>query len=673
METTHAPSPAGVSELLARVVDELRHGPLSTDVLAHRLSRSDAVPQWLNQTGTDVEQLVTKLVASTGAVCTFVHDGQQFCDLIPKVIHNRVFTYRITERDIAEGGIGVSTELALIKTGFDQKWLDKPPFAVGPGLTNGSSPAANEPGWRGLFGPPGWFDELQPGMVVAVHLRESVLQISEVQEPSGGEAEIDALIELMQPKLAAGIGFTLEAPMLELLLSDHPRFGNGSLFTKPTRPLSELLAERGYVQRNFAFGPANRPWEVDGAELRWHWRELRTPPDVEPCCVEALDVAHRAIEIMHFGSSTDKAPPTPPEISEALDHHNVAGLFVSTAYGPGDGPEVKHLANFCIDITSDNTEESGTCANRGPVLALAALSELEGRPLDAERVYARMIEGDSPSPMALERLAWIEFDRGNYDNAAELLSRSPNSSSGDIAKVMSVSVAVSGSVPDSGLDSLPKMASGATGHDGLTDQQRAIAVFAKLSNAARMDADMALDASMTVEMSGFQPAQSQSTFPLEVLMFEGGWAQTFLDRRRDLLPPAECELLSEWIRAPLRALEVTALSTRTNDDTYLFHLRDGVTGETATAAYPIQPGYDLTPIVEAGDDLGGPLSFVSRVLWWSDISTTTTTTPDHEPMLIGECLSVDRVGFEAARNLLPSAADPISLLWWYNRFGNDHS
>jgi hypothetical protein len=72
-------------------------------------------------------------------------------------------------------------------------------------------------------------------------------------------------------------------------------------------------------------------------------------------------------------------------------------------------------------------------------------------------------------------------------------------------------------------------------------------------------------------------------------------------------------------------------------------------------------------MVETGDDLGRPLSFVSRVLWWSDISATTT--PEHEPMLIGECLSVDRVGFEEARNLLTSPTDPISLLWWYNRFG----
>ena len=141
-----------------------------------------------------------------------------------------------------------------------------------------------------LHGPAGWLSRFGAGDLVALQRQGDTVAVERVGAVESGEREI-AVLQRGYALAARGrvVGIEPTEFMLEAIGLDP------EVWSRPVRPLVELLAEAGFEQRGPGFGPAGEEWEgtyESGSDPR---KETIDEFDFNPCCTAAFDAAALAV------------------------------------------------------------------------------------------------------------------------------------------------------------------------------------------------------------------------------------------------------------------------------------------------------------------------------------------------------------------------------------------
>jgi hypothetical protein len=312
--------------------------------------------------------------------------------------------------------------------------------------------------------------------------------------------------------------------------------------------------------------------------------DLAAKYQFERCCTKAFDLVLPVWERHAGGHEPDPDGPSADEIATALDHGPVAPALVDLVIGSTDhgSPLLDSFATAIIDSTPP--------PHNGALFVRASNAEADGRVLEAEADYTASLDADPDYTPAIYELARFASDRGDIDRAVSLYRRVGSGAQAEVGFL-------SGLVPDySGVGRNEPCPCGSGRkfkqcHLGSTEvpaDRAALWLFQKVLGFGYREqfaslrtglATTALDARAALVEQADQADQADQPddqqddlepdrpralverfenepFILDLAVFESGIIDRFAAERAALLPPAEVDMLRDWIATERRLWEI---------------------------------------------------------------------------------------------------------------------
>lgn len=556
---------ASYERLHERVAGLLADGPLPMGELIERLDAMGALDE-LRDDGVADETMTHALLDEVMLTELVWVSASDRVGLPAQLAEGLMLTHRLTAEEIERGEVLAVPDLSILDAGGDVDALE---LAGGGRLEYRVGLRAPGEDDSVVSGPEGWLRDFAPGDLVAFARRGSSVSVERAGEPAGDEREVELLRRAAAGRIPPGEGEEAY-PLLLDAITDDP----GS-FRRPVRPASELLEAAGLERRGFSFGRKGEAWRTY-AETAVERRAERAARrwGLDPCCMAALDEVNAA-----FAAEDASAEPA---VVDALAHGAVAPAFVESL-GPLQVERARGFADRLLEVARG--------AAAAPVLLVRALSlEAVGETIAAEAALRDALARDpSYGPAALE-LAGYEIDRGQLGRAATLL-RHPElrTSASTIELLDELRAGQEERYRHVGRNDRCPCGSGRK-FKACCQRQPVVELAARLPVLAFklhrfVVGDEELRARVVgVASSACDPddpdlvaslrAMADDPIMVDLVTFEGGAAEEYLDARGELLPADERELLERLLEEPRRLWEVTAV-----EPGRALTLRDTATGE----------------------------------------------------------------------------------------------
>lgn len=330
-----------------------------------------------------------------------------------------VLTHRLDASEILSGRLMVEPDLALLS---DMRHGDIPDaLSTGGELTL----LIGGDGVESITGPDGWLDEAVPGQLATFRIGEHQLEFSLLDDGDlGDEAAARATLRDRFDQHREPEG-GIETFLLVLPLDD----GESPVLAEPVRPISELMTDLGFTQRDGQWGPVDEPWVTRGEQHRAALvAGIGERFGFERCCQQSFDRLWAALSELTEGTLTAGTErgidqriqvENPARLLDDLAHGDVAAAIVDLTLTRWDA-EPWRIEALIEALESD----AGDANTQGR----AALGYLEGQLADArgdgeqsEAAVRRAHDADPSYVPAREELAIVLFEQGDLDAAVALL------------------------------------------------------------------------------------------------------------------------------------------------------------------------------------------------------------------------------------------------------------
>ncbi|MEV6769152.1 SEC-C domain-containing protein [Nocardia sp. NPDC051030] len=589
------------NSLSDRAFELLRiHGPLLVEEWAELL-----VSQ-----GLDREQAWDLLEGCANPALGMLPDGRSIA--LDELIEGRVLTHRLSATEIASGAIAVGTDLgAMLFT--DAETIE----GLGGARAGFADPEAEIVDSLGLDNDidevlimePSALAEFPPGTLIGVEIVAGAPRLRVVGET------------VVVPDLAAGL--TAHVPADSALEVDELvwglMFADPALFTAAAPPVSELLSAAGFTVRGIHVARAGFDWDAFDAETAMHLITERYELDGEQArAVWTFGLLVRVLGNMPPGRREDFLSESNPTVLSALAKPEAATAAFEEASADPDFDATAALA--AAKYLLRNNPRALTAAAHWLAGKAAEQADLLS---DAERHLEDATTADplwEPATMDLARYA---IDRGDLSRAISLLDRTEE---GPLTQAYAlIRAAMPDEHPDLGRNDRCWCGSGRkykNCHLGKTDLSildRAQLLYLKaVTHCDQLDlwpirADLAAWRAGPDATDAELVAALDDPLVMDVMLFECGGFDDFLERRGELLPEADLLLAQGWQRAPRSVFAIEAIGS--GDTVVLRDLRSGERHEVpAAAAGSVQLGASYCAhLVPVGEHMlfTGPLEPVS--------------------------------------------------------------
>ncbi|MEV2226118.1 SEC-C domain-containing protein [Nocardia vinacea] len=509
----------------------------------------------------------------------FLPDGRNIA--LDSLLDGRVLTHRLTEQEITSGLIAADPDLGPLlgpgdtsidglggaRIGFPD--LEPALLAGRPGLD----------GYRGhtlILGPAALRD-LDAGILVSLEIINGTARLAIVS----GEVSAPDVAEGLLNHVPDGVALEVDE-LVWALMSDDP-----ALFTAPSLPLSELVPAAGFGLHGVHVARAGFDWNGFEADLAARVITLRHDLDGD-----------QARTVLAFHALIDTLTTAAPDRRGAV----LADADVATLVGLAD-PDVASAAYREL-FTNDDTNPLAVAAVsehlhcHGPRKLAAAGHWLAGKACehlnligDAEHHFEDATTADPYWEPAVADLARYATDRGDLPRAMALLERT--SSGPQTAAYALMRDALPGERPGLGRNERCWCGSGRkykTCHLGRSDLSmldRARLLYLKLAaHCDEMDwlasrQDLAEVRARHWDTPAGWLAAVDDPLVVDVMVFECGGLDDFLDRRGTLLPEQDLLIAQQWQLASRSIYEIETVTLDSG-----ISVRDVRTGDRHDIAAP---------------------------------------------------------------------------------------
>jgi tetratricopeptide (TPR) repeat protein len=517
----------------------LEDGPCPLDEITELLAEGGYLDGWEGDDLVDLEDQLDDLLASYDGFWS-TPDGT--LALTRLLLDGRVFTHRLTADELARDRIDFMPDLAPLAGD-----LVGPVVIVGGGECHVVDPhddeAAHEDG--SLAGAPGWLSTYAAGDLLAFTRVGEALRVEVITEAEPGDAEVAELARSFEERVVMpGVGEDLDFVVCDALTRDV------QLFRRPVRPIGELLVDAGLDRRGEWVGPAGTEWTslyaAGAAAERVALAELY---DLDLCCLEALDEAMDGWNELVLASRDE--PVDWRAMARALNHGLVAPAFADHVLRDLDQPHP-----VLIEFT-DALRAAGPKAAAPAAFLTARNLERAGDILAAETSLQSAVRADASYAPALEELARYVADRGDAEQALNLLRRAGAASDDPEVRLlesMRPPRNAAGRNDRCPCGSGRKYKDCCQRHPKVSGAQRAAWLLHKLwtftLSPHRQHLALALAYAVAQDDEDEVDELLDIGLPMDLAAFEGGLAERFLAERGPLLPAEEITLLQAWMREP---------------------------------------------------------------------------------------------------------------------------
>lgn len=569
-----------------------RHGPLTSEDWAEMLADAGHG---------DAPDLLERVDLFDDTALVVLVDGRRAA--VDTLLEGRVFTHRLSEREVATGLLHAEPDLAPLvllamandggpvralfseydADALEAMGLADEDFPEGSGLAFGTAA----------------LQSFSAGDTVAVTVRSGVPELSVVD---GAAASTPDLTEDLDRVVGPDSADNLETVIWQLLAED------AALFTSPTAPLAELIAAAGYEREGDYI--AARGFDFDAHHLGRHIALVAREHDLHPDEVGGVIAFVQLVAAVH--DETLDLDTARERVAAGADY--LVGLEDPSAAAAAldvlNGVEDDHMPAMYTAALA--------VADRGPRRAKASGYWLAGMAADSLG-DARAAEGhfedaaglDEQWAPALFELAQIASDRGDAARGLSLLGRIDGGTEEHLHGVLTRFAPAEH--PELGRNDKCWCGSGRkfkVCHLGKADStldDRAHWLYEKAAmhaqSTALFDLVFALAELRAQGRDGDDAVALAFDEPvvLDVALFEGGLFDLFVTRRGPLLPADELDLAARWQTVRRSLHEVLALDGATAT------LRDLRTDETAevTVTAPAEVGDLLCArVVPTGERTG---------------------------------------------------------------------
>jgi hypothetical protein len=368
---------------------------------------------------------------------------------------------------------------------------------------------------------------------------DAAIRIIQEDDLSNGQSEADALRHHFQQSQGSRTSCHIENLTVDLRVAD-PR-----LFSAPVPPLSELAPTVGMTTRGRDIGMDGEPWDEWPNELgKRRFAQLADDMEFEDHCEAAFE------DVLDEWARLE---PDATRVGHQLEHSNVAIALTNWSYDPESNrqwlrrfaesiPPTHRLASIrsyflgslaAFDLELDTAEQLLAEATASSVLSVtAAAAETLGR--------IASIRGDAATAYRLLRQAGVD------DEEAQLLAR-----------IFSPTTGRNEPCP---CGSGKKFKHCHQGSMELTPPQRMKWIVVRIGRDLAQDDTYAIERTITDALGdlSLQAIETIAQDPLtnDIVFFEGGYAQAFLDRYRSEMKQEDLDMLERILEAPRRVLPV---------------------------------------------------------------------------------------------------------------------
>jgi hypothetical protein len=435
-----------------------------------------------------------------------------------------------------------------------------------------------------LEGPDGWLPDT-PGTLLHVRLTGSLLRVARGPAPKpASKLTVRRLVESCRARLPARADqgwvvvphvVSLEEFMLETLV-DEP-----DLLAQPLPPLGEALTAAGLEVHGDWVGPAGTDWErvddlmaygddwdglpTDDVEIEDGSDDM-TDAATDERMAEALGLDEEEVEGLRIVLGAYELSKRIGAIEDAGTNASLATMFAF----PGIARMLSltawrdpELESFVAPIARAARGPDAA----GPRLVLGALAEVRDDVAAAERAFRSALDADPGHPFALVEVARYEIDRGQYADALRHLRRA-GVPPGDPERIwLETLVAPAG--PKVGRNERCPCGSGRkfkVCHMGQPGAQAAVQPATMLLHKlgvwlTQPDVELIKAAvSRAAGADGDDAAAAAGPLVADVVLFDRGQLERFLDVRGVLLPEAERTLGRTWLASRRSLYEVRSVN-----------------------------------------------------------------------------------------------------------------
>ncbi len=496
---------------------------------------------------------------------------------LPTLLGGRSFTHHVTASEAATGTIRDSADVLVLAD------LDESGFALAPGP--GQVVCEWTESGLTMSGPPGWLHGFSDAVAAFTVGNDGVVSLSAVEEDQlDGEPTSESGSALLRSfhRIRDEFGGNIDLPSLVMeALADH-----ADAFTQPAQPITVLLAAAGLEEKRGWVGEAGTEWSPpDPADFQER-AEVAEQLNFDVCCHVALARVEMAWALFQVASGADPTVGSSVEVDRsigaALAHGPVPAAFMQLhSRSPDESPlDAAAGRPRLMQIDAFAAAVARAAPNRHRVGAeniRAQVAELLGDALAGEAALTRALAADPDHPPSLIDAAWYAVDRGDLRRAVTYLRRTDIDELSD--QIRWLERVIAGSSPEftAGRNEPCPCGSGRKfkqchGRPGaatespltvrttvLADKIRSFVMRPKhqvsavsLLMAASLPEGGPVDADEEHVVAERVSNLARDPISLDVLTWEGGLVEAFLDERGPLLPPDEAALVESWIDTSIR-------------------------------------------------------------------------------------------------------------------------
>lgn len=435
-----------------------------------------------------------------------------------------------------------------------------------------------------LEGPDGWLPDT-PGTLLHVRLTGSLLRVAPGPDPKpASKLTVRRLVEACRARLPAQADqdwfavphvLSLEEFVLETLV-DEP-----GLLAQPLPPLGEALTAAGLEVHGGLVGPAGTDWERVDDVLAYDddWDDLpiddieiddesdgMTDAESEKRMAEVFGLDEDEVEGLRIVLGAYELSKRVGGIEDAGTNASLAKMFAFPGIARMLSLSAWRDPDLDAFVAPIARAASGPDA-AGPRLVLGALAEARDDVAAAERAFRSAVDADPGHPFALVEVARYEIDRGQYADALRHLRRAGVPPDDPERAWLETLVAPAG--PKVGRNEPCPCGSGRkfkVCHMSKPAMQAAVEPATMLLHKlgvwlTQPDVEL-IEAAVSRAACGDGDDAAAAAGPLvaDVVLFDRGQLERFLDVRGALLPEAERTLGRTWLASRRSLHEVQSVS-----------------------------------------------------------------------------------------------------------------
>jgi hypothetical protein len=533
------------------VVDVLSaEGPQSFERLAERLDRSEMIGHWR---ASDLDDAVDRLEDLLASYDGFWITADDRVAIVAALVDEIVLTHRLDAGELATGMVRTHPDLLVL----DCDRTDPLERTGGGHIEHTFAEVDDDADEHGsLLGPAGWLDGFAEGTLVSFARREDHVTVTAAGPVGDGGRMGETLRRCFAARVRApGYGASLMAIVLDALVADD------DAFLDPLPPLTELLDAAGLEARGEWVGPADAEWQPPLlASAEGERAVLAERYQLDDCCLELLDGVMDAWNELVVSRRVDVQPW--PQVAQALEHGFVAPAFADHVLPPGEDTEA--MARYDTFVAALTT--AGRRADAPAAFLSARGHERRADVLAAETSLRAALRADPHFAPALEELAWYLADRGDAEQAVNLLRRSgvpADDPELTLLESMRPARNAVGRNERCPCGSGRKYKDCCSGRTSLTTARRGEWLLHRLWTFVlrpdRQHHPLALAAMIAPDDVEVDRLLDLGV-PMDLAAFEGGLATAYLVERGPLLTDEDRDLLRVWIDTPRVLWRVDAVS-----------------------------------------------------------------------------------------------------------------